>query len=227
VSNYRHIIWDWNGTLFDDLSVCVSIVNRMLAQRAMPGLTRAHYRDVFTFPVRDYYQSIGFDFLQESFEQLSQEFVMAYGSLWHECALYPQTRRVLERVRTSGRRQSILSALHRDTLMALVQSFDVSHFFEHLMGLDNIHADSKVEQGRRLLTLIPHQAAEVLLVGDTLHDVEVAQAIGTACVLIAHGHQSKERLQQSGIRVVDSLEELIGVIGDAPPEAQRRRALRR
>jgi phosphoglycolate phosphatase len=219
VSHYRHIIWDWNGTLFDDLAVCVSIVNRMLAQRAMPGLTRDHYRDVFTFPVRDYYQAIGFDLIQESLERLSREFVTAYGSLWNECALYPQTRRVLEHVRNSGRRQSVLSALHRDTLINLVQSFDLSHFFEHLMGLDHIHADSKIEQGRRLLTLIRHEAAEVLLVGDTLHDVEVAEAIGTACVLVAHGHQSKARLQQANVSVVDSLQELIGIIGDIPPEA--------
>jgi phosphoglycolate phosphatase len=208
VSDYRHIIWDWNGTLFDDVAACVAIINRMLGKRAMPCLTHDQYRKVFTFPVRDYYEILGFPFGDETFEQLSHEFVSSYEPTWSECALYPHTRRVLEHVRASGKSQSILSALQQNALVALVQMFDLAHFFEHIIGLDNVYAQSKVEQGRQLLNLISHEPAEVLLVGDTVHDVEVARAIGCACVLVAHGHQSKERLQQVGATVIESLDEL-------------------
>ena len=49
----------------------------------------------------------------------------------------------------------------------------------------------------------------MLLIGDTLHDAEVAAAADVDCVLVAHGHQSKERLKQSGAQVVDSLEAIV------------------
>jgi phosphoglycolate phosphatase len=205
IQNYQHIIWDWNGTLLDDLSLSIDIVNSMLTQRGLSALTHPRYREVFTFPVRDYYQSIGFDLVRESFDELSLEFVTKYKSRWHESSLYPQARVILEQIRDSGRSQSVLSAHHQETLVELVETFEVAHLFQHLVGLDNSHATSKIHRGERLLTILPHQASEVLLIGDTLHDAEVAEAIDVDCVLVAHGHQSKQRLKQSGAPVVDSL----------------------
>src|SRR5262249_8952401 len=146
------------------------------------------------------------------FETLSQEFMAAYEAQRHACTLYPDARAVLEHVMASGRRQSLLSAYAQETLITLVHTCNLGHCFAHLMGLDNIYAHSKVEQGRRLLAALPYSPAEILLVGDTLHDAEVAEAMGTACVLVAHGHQAKERLQQSGVPVVDALQELYMLI---------------
>jgi phosphoglycolate phosphatase len=208
IQNYQHIIWDWNGTLLDDLSLSIDIVNSMLTQRGLSPLTVDRYRDVFTFPVRDYYQLIGFDLAREAFDELSSHYIAAYKSRWHECALYPQAWHLLEQVRSSGRSQSILSAHNQDTLAELVDTFAVRDMFQYLIGLENRQAISKIHQGRRLLAMLPQQASQVLLVGDTLHDAEVAQAIDVDCVLVAHGHQSKQRLKQSGMPVVDSLNEL-------------------
>ena len=101
LSGYRHIIWDWNGTLFDDTTLCVTIINTMLRQRALPTISLDHYQAVFTFPVRDYYLRVGFDLSQgsqESFEALSREFVTTYESRRHEGTLHAHTRRVLEHV---------------------------------------------------------------------------------------------------------------------------------
>jgi phosphoglycolate phosphatase len=209
IQKYQHIIWDWNGTLLDDLALSIDIVNSMLTARGLSPLSRDGYRDVFTFPISSYYESIGFDMGKESFDELSLEFVTIYKSRWHENSLYPQTAVILEQILASGRSQSILSAHQQETLLELVETFDVAHLFQHLIGLANSHAISKIDEGRRLLAMLPHQSSEVLLVGDTLHDAEVANAIGFDCVLVAHGHQSKRRLEQSGMTVVDSLNELI------------------
>jgi len=208
IDNYQHIIWDWNGTLLNDLSLSVDTMNVMLAKRRLSLLTVDRYREVLTFPIQEYYRKIGFDFRHESFEQLSLDFISNYKSRWHESKLFPETRRILELIQTSGKSQSILSAHHQDTLSEFVSTFDITHLFQHLVGLDNINAISKVEEGHRLLNMLKYKSSEVLLVGDTLHDAEVAQAVTVDCVLVAHGHQSKQRLQQSGVPVVDSLVEL-------------------
>ncbi|HSH51393.1 MAG TPA: hypothetical protein VK982_06685, partial [Bacteroidales bacterium] len=72
------IIWDWNGTLLNDIDACIISMNVMLERRNMKLLDKAMYRKMFTFPVQDYYKSIGFDFLQESFEKLSIEYINLY-----------------------------------------------------------------------------------------------------------------------------------------------------
>ena len=58
---FETILWDLNGTLLNDLHVAVSIINRMLKQRDLKQLSIEQYLEVFTFPVSDYYEQIGFD----------------------------------------------------------------------------------------------------------------------------------------------------------------------
>jgi phosphoglycolate phosphatase len=78
---YKHIIWDWNGTLFDDAWLCIEIINAMLVRRGLTRLTPEEYEQIFDFPVRDYYSRIGFDFQVEPFEKLSDEFIDRYMRL--------------------------------------------------------------------------------------------------------------------------------------------------
>ena len=77
---YEHVIWDWNGTLFDDTPLCVEIMGGMLAKRGLAPLDEGRYREVFTFPVRDYYARLGFDFGRESFADLAVEFHDSTGN---------------------------------------------------------------------------------------------------------------------------------------------------
>jgi phosphoglycolate phosphatase len=195
--------------LLDDLSLCVDVINGMLRKRRMHTVTREEYLAVFTFPVRLYYQALGFDFSRESFEALSHEFIAGYEAGRRGCALHPEVRTTLERIAATDRRQALLSASAEGSLKEAVRAFELDAFFDQVAGLDNIYAHSKVELGRDLVASLPCAPSEAVLVGDTLHDAEVAHALGTACVLVAHGHQSRARLRQQGATpVVDSLKEL-------------------
>ena len=59
------IIWNWNGTLLDDISICINAINQLLSERNLNLLTIEKYREVFTFPVIDYYKAVAFDFEKE------------------------------------------------------------------------------------------------------------------------------------------------------------------
>ena len=59
---YTHVLWDFNGTVYDDMEACLRSVNEMLSERGLPVLSAEAYREVFDFPVKDYYAKIGFDF---------------------------------------------------------------------------------------------------------------------------------------------------------------------
>lgn len=208
--NWKGIIWDWNGTLLNDTLLCVKTINRMLEKRDLQQLSVARYKTVFSFPVKDYYQKIGFNFAAEPFEIPALEFIDSYNEGLSACRLHENSTTLLNHFQSKGIRQFILSAMKQDELNLCLQEQQVNHFFEHVSGLDNHYAASKLENGQKLLSDCKLEAGELVLIGDTVHDFEVANALGCQCILISNGHQSREILESTGVRVLDELGQLIG-----------------
>lgn len=203
--NMKSIIWDWNGTLLDDTDLCVSVINQLLFKRNLPALTREKYREVFTFPVRDYYQAIGFDFTSEDFEIPAMEFTDLYNSRVDVCSLHQGALTILKHFKYAGYRQFVLSAMKTEMLVKTLKDQDIWNFFEDVAGLDDHYAVSKLQRGVELLQKHRLNAKNTMLVGDTLHDAEVASHLGIPCILAAHGHQSEERLRVNGNQVIRDL----------------------
>lgn len=208
-TKYKHIIWDWNGTLLDDAWLCVEILNRMLNQRGMKTTTLAEYQEIFDFPVKDYYLKIGFDFKKESFNAIAQDFISDYEAQRHRCRLQIGAVRVIEELKQLGFVQSVLSASQESSLVEALEIFGVRDFFENVTGLDDYYAHSKVDAGRKLLESLNTNPRQILLIGDTTHDYEVACQLGSDCILLPAGHQSKERLVSCGAIVCDNFEDIL------------------
>lgn len=210
---YKHIIWDWNGTLLNDTWLCVEVLNQLLQRRSRDPICSEHYRQNFGFPVIHFYEHLGFDLTVDSFERVSREFIDDYEARWlEECALHPETTAILDQLSTLGLSHSVLSAAKQEALEIGIQHFGIRQHFSGLMGADNIRAEGKIEQGHRWMEQLGWHPEEVVLVGDTLHDHEVAQAIGTDCILMAHGHHTPQRLAATGAPVMHSLAELLQFI---------------
>ena len=203
--DFRHVIWDWNGTLFDDAQLCVDVMNRLLAARGLAALTPERYQELFGFPVVDYYRRLGFDFSREPFEVVGSEFMAGYERRRLEGVLRPEAPAVLAAFRRAGIGQSVLSAYRSDTLVELVAHFGIRPFFEAVIGGDDHYARGKTEQGLQWMRQAGLSPREVLLIGDTVHDFEVARAMGAACWLVTCGHQSPARLRACGVPVYASL----------------------
>lgn len=204
---YHHIIWDWNGTLLDDTQAGVNAVNGMLAARGLPQIDVPYYRQVFGFPVSAFYRTIGFRLEAEDWDAMAREFhdrFLADTTL----RLHPEAVRALECFRAAGVGQSILSASEQRILEDMLASFGVAQYFAGVFGVDNLYGHSKREIGRVLLRHFALDPATSLVIGDSLHDYEVAQDLGTSCLLVAQGHQSRARLAQTGAPVLDSLAEI-------------------
>ena len=208
LNKYKHIIWDWNGTLLDDVTLSVDIINGILTRRNLKILTLEEYKNIFTFPVREYYIKIGLDFTKYPFEELGIEWMNEYERRRSECNLHTEAERILNHISGLGIEQSILSAYPHKTLIEIVKHHNVDSFFTYLVGLDHIYASSKIELGKILIEKLDHSRGEILLIGDTVHDFEVANEIGADCILVAEGHQSKEKLLKCGTPVLDKLGDL-------------------
>ncbi|MBN1951416.1 MAG: HAD family hydrolase [Bacteroidales bacterium] len=201
----RIIFWDWNGTLLDDAVTCLETMNKMLERRNMPVLNLELYKEVFGFPVIDYYQKIGFDFNRESFETLSVEFIKAYHEALSAAPLAGGVREILQHFREVGKQNLIISAMKHDMLIQSVSAHELDCYFDAILGIDNIYAASKSIMARDYVQKEGINPDDILFIGDTTHDFEVAEDLGCRCILIADGHQSEERLKTTGAIVLPSL----------------------
>jgi len=211
LSKYKHIIWDWNGTLINDIWLVVEIMNKMLKKRNMPGIDSKKYREIFDFPVIDYYAKLGFNFSKESFEELTVEFISEYYTRFNECKLFNEVEEVLKKIRDMGIPQSILSASKEDVLIEKIKYYGIDKYFNRIIGLENHYAESKVERGKKWIDELNLNPQDVLLMGDTAHDYDVSKHIGCDCLLIANGHYSYERLAKLGVDVIGTLKEMIQI----------------
>jgi phosphoglycolate phosphatase len=203
------VIWDWNGTLLNDIDLCISSINILLNDRKIPQINKETYKEVFSFPVKEYYKSIGFDFEKEDFSIPAHQFIDLYTRNFDSCPLQNSAIEVLSFLREKGLRQFVLSAMEHDMLEKTLKMKGITHFFEGIAGLKDHYAVSKIEQGKQLINDFKIDIEKTWLIGDTIHDFEVATVLGIKCILIADGHQSVQRLMQTGGRVIGGIQELI------------------
>ncbi|PKQ65848.1 hypothetical protein BZG02_02260 [Labilibaculum filiforme] len=200
--NSKAIIWDYNGTLLDDLSIGVQCINTMLAKRELPVLSEDSYRELFTFPVKKYYESVGFDFAKEDWNLTAKEFISNYTNLLPQSTIFPEAIELLSHFSSLGKQQFILSAMEQNMLNNSVANENIGKFFSEISGIDNIFASSKIANGIKMIENHQLSPKEVCLLGDTSHDYEVAKELGCECILIAAGHQSITKLKQTGCPIV-------------------------
>jgi len=209
LNKYKYIIWDWNGTLLNDVDYCVSCMNSLLKERHMPLLTKEKYRDIFTFPVQDYYHELGFDFQKESFSKVGHAFMDLYFKNLHTCQLHADAKQILAFFRDKEIQQFILSAMEHHSLVDLLNNMKIAPYFRDVYGIDNHLAAGKTERAKIMIKENNIDVKKALLIGDTLHDEEVAKELGCDTLLIAQGHQSKKILSKSGTNTLNNLKELI------------------
>ncbi len=212
-ASIHHLVWDWNGTLLDDTALCIDVMNGLLAERDMPLLDKARYQDLFDFPVIEYYRRLGFDFARDPFDIIGAEFIRRYEARRTEARLQPHARDTISELQRAGFAQYVLSAYKHDTLESLLAHFGVRDFFRDVVGSDNVYAHGKIEQGRAWIRAQGFDPATVLLIGDTRHDFEVAQAMGCRCLLVADGYHPRAKLEPLGAPVVDDLSGVCREVG--------------
>lgn len=210
----KRVIWDWNGTLFCDVKLCISIENDILRARGLRLIdSMERYYEVFTFPIKKFYENLGLDFTKESYSELADYYVSEYDKRVAECALTENVEAVLERIKQAGIKQTIISAAGQRSLENQMSVFDINGYFDGIHGIPDDLAESKVDLARDYIAGCEDKPEEIVFVGDTEHDFEVAEAVGCKCILAAVGHHSRKRLEKTGARVADSLLEVAEMIG--------------
>ncbi len=183
----------------------------MLVDRNLSILTVEQYRDTFGFPIWDFYRKIGFELKNEDWDAMAVEFhdlFLADKSI----SLHSGTKSILRTFQERGFKQSVLSASKQSILDDMINDYGLNGFFKWVRGINNLYGDSKMTMGRELIEEMEISPESIVIIGDSLHDHEVAEDLNINCLLVACGHQSYARLVETGVKVLHSLDEVVGVL---------------
>jgi phosphoglycolate phosphatase len=212
LSSYRHIIWDWNGTLLNDVELTCTVLNESLRKWKLPEITVEEFRRRFCFPLSRFYKEIGFP-SEEIIASAMKEWFISYENRIDECPLHNDALTILQANKKAGKSQSILSAHDHDALIAVIEKRQLGRYFENVLGVTGANRGmSKVALAKGHMQGLREQgipANEVVIIGDSNHDYEVAKELSIDCILVAQGVIDRERLERLGVPVIGSLAHLL------------------
>jgi phosphoglycolate phosphatase-like HAD superfamily hydrolase len=216
-----HVVWDWNGTLFDDLEIVVAAVNVSLAAVGAPPIDADGYRVHYQRPLNRFYEELlGRPVLADEMASIDQDFHDAYHALLDQARLTVDARRAVELVAARRATQSVLSMWWHDRLVPAVRYF----------GLDDSRGAGAAPPGpavgaakeqhlahhvAQLTRLFPGavQRQAVVAIGDVTDDAHAARAAGVGCVLYDGGSQPRPALEAAGFPVAATLVEAVELAG--------------
>ena len=204
----KYVIFDFNGTVIDDVDLGVLCINELVKKYLNRGpVSREEYTHVFTFPVKKYYENVGFDFGLHDWVTVAHDWLSIYNSHRHEYSLFPGIVDLLEENQRKGYSNILLSATKREMLLEQVEELGLSSYFDKILGIDNIYASGKVHLIEDFIK--DKDPKDCVLIGDTLHDLDVARSAGVECILLSCGHQARDVLEREYGRVVGDIREVV------------------
>jgi phosphoglycolate phosphatase-like HAD superfamily hydrolase len=193
----RHLVWDWNGTLLDDLDLVVAATNASLASVGGPSVTVDEHRRDFCRPLTTYYSNVlGRQITKDEFACLDRAFHDAYRAGLPECRLAFDA---LIAIGSWSGPQSLLSMFFHHELVPVVERHGLVEHLRRVDGLrDPVGGGSKTPHLRAHLEALSVPGEECVLIGDSVDDAEAAAAVGARIVLYAGGITEAGRLRATG-----------------------------
>lgn len=208
----KHVVWDWNGTLLDDLPVVVEAVNLSMARLGMPPIDEDGYRDHFTRPVRAFYDSIfARPVTDEEWEKLNDGFHTEYFARVSGAGLTVDTLDALDAAGELGWGQSLLSMSPQDWLERVVSSKGVAERFVLIDGLSGPTGGVKAQHMEEHVQALDIHPQRVVVIGDTPDDAVAARHVGAGVVLYDGGSHHLPHLEGMGAPVAHSLVEAVEI----------------
>lgn len=206
-----HVIWDWNGTLLDDLPVTVAAASAALAPLGCAPIDAGVYRDHYTRPVKLFYERVlGRAMTEAEWRDCDVIWRSTYVALMADATLAADARAALERIdRHPKADQSLLSMWWHDELAGIARRYGVDRFMRRIDGNDGRSGARKVELMRRHIAAIGRGGEAVVVIGDSMDDAAAAEANGVRCVLVDSGTHHRRELVRTGHPVASTLLEAL------------------
>lgn len=184
---YHNLLFDWSGTLVNDLPPTLFATNAVLAHHDVPAMELAEFRARFRLPYPEFYEEVLPGVPIDSLEDL---FRSAFRSSPEQVTVLPHAREMMEWCRAQGTRCFVLSSMDTGVFNEQAEKLEMGHYFENLYtGI--IDKRDKIGDILNTHALDPTVTA---FVGDMVHDIDTAHHGKVASVAVTTGYDPEERL---------------------------------
>ncbi|MBR5314628.1 MAG: HAD family hydrolase [Clostridia bacterium] len=205
---YKHIIWDWNGTLLDDLNASFEAVNDMLKLYEKEPIVVEQYYSYVDTPIYKFYEHI-FDLNVVTMDIIKPLYGKFYSERENDIKLADGAEKTIKKLKENGIKQYVLSAAYIDDLEKQAKRLGVYDVFDEISASSDYEAGSKIDRAKSLFERENISVSDCIMVGDTLHDLETANALGIECLLYSKGHTDRATLEKTGKIVCESFDEIL------------------
>ena len=206
------VCWDWNGTLLDDVGVARVAMNEVLQTHQLPTIAdEDEYRQLFGFPIRSFYSRVGVG--EGAFVEAANQYLRLFAQTVGQASLQHEARATLAAIGALGVEQVLISATPKEVLKQQLAPHALNAHFSEILGITDVYAASKAHVVASWLESSGHNPQRVLMVGDTNHDEEIAEALNVRFLRYSRGHQESQ--SQGPHPVVDNLRDVVTFLGQS------------
>lgn len=191
----KNLIFDWSGTLCDDLTPVVTTTGKIFQKHGLKPLTRAEFLDQFSLPYDKFYAEriphVPIEYIEDDWK----EFFPKDGG---EITVIEGVNEFLEEAKSYGFRLFLLSSVPREQFDVQASKFGLSGYFED-------HETSVIDKSERMLELLTRNNLvpnETAYVGDMIHDMESAKKCEVTAIGVATGYESADDLHKAGADMI-------------------------
>jgi phosphoglycolate phosphatase-like HAD superfamily hydrolase len=207
----RHVIWDWNGTLIDDLPAVVESVNVSLAAIGGKSIDANDYRDFYTRPVRVFYDRLlRRPVTDHEWAVIDRTFHETYARTLNRIPLTHDALAAIEAVAATGATQSILSMWwHQDLVLEVARR----GLDEPMVRVEGNTQDAGEGKARLLEIHLAKLEGNggIVMIGDATDDAHSAKEVGVPVILYDGGSHHREELEALEVPIADSLLQAVSI----------------
>ncbi|MDR1146394.1 MAG: HAD family hydrolase [Verrucomicrobiales bacterium] len=185
---FNNIIFDWSGTLVDDLPAVLDATNKIFTHYGRPPLTLTEFREKFCLPFTEFYAR---HLPEAAMTEIDRNFTDAFKLLEADTPLLPHAKELLDYCRAAGRKLFLLSSIHAEHYAAQAPRLGLATYFTKAC----VQVRDKREVIHALLAEFDLDPRATLFVGDMEHDIATARHGGVASCAVLTGYNTPAMLQ--------------------------------
>lgn len=211
LKNYETIVWDFNGTIIDDVNAAVGAVNDMLIKRSQPTIDVIRYRSEVDIPISRFYDKV---FLPGTidFSDAIVEFDSGYDKYLSDDPVMPGALQMLCRFKSMGKHQIIVSASNIEKVTNQLSKYSLLEYFDKVLARSDYNVEDKTYLAQNYFREKEINPDTSVVIGDCVADWQMSRGLCCDCILTTNGHQSREDLEATDAVVIDNLTELLSLI---------------
>ncbi|MES2983418.1 MAG: HAD hydrolase-like protein [Verrucomicrobiota bacterium] len=184
---FKNLIFDWSGTLVDDMGPVIEATNVVLEKYGIAPYDREGFRRSFRLPYHEFYEEL---LPGVALAELEAHFRPAFDGATSLVTVLPHAREKLEWAKQRGMRMFVLTSMDPTAFARQLSEFGMQDFFEETYAgvLDKRELIAQILETHAL------HKDETAFIGDMTHDIETARHGGISSIAVLTGYHHAEVL---------------------------------